>query len=86
MTAGVFERVVTAVIGLNTVLLTVELISHDELVEHLETAYLVFFVGELVVRLSRAGWNPIRFLSQPWTVFDVTVIGVSIAPTLGADT
>jgi voltage-gated sodium channel len=85
MTAG-FERAVTAVILANSVLLVWGLISHDELADHLETGCLVFFVGELVVRLRRAGWNPARFLRQPWAVFDVVVIALSLAPLLGADT
>jgi voltage-gated sodium channel len=82
-----FEHAVTGVIIANSVLLFWGLIGHEnELAEHLETACLVFFVAELVVRLRRAGWNPIRFLRQPWTAFDVLVIAVSLAPILGADT
>jgi voltage-gated sodium channel len=81
-----FEHAVTGVILVNSVLLVWGLIAEDDLAEHLETACLVFFVGELVVRLRRAGWNPVRFLRSPWTAFDVLVIAVSLAPMLGADT
>jgi Ion transport protein len=81
-----FEHAVTAVIIANSVLLVWGLIGHDELADHLETGCLVFFVGELVVRLRRAGWNPVRFLRSPWTAFDVLVIALSLAPMVGADT
>jgi voltage-gated sodium channel len=78
---------VTAVIVLNSVLLVWGAINHDELAEHFETACLVFFVGELVVRLRRNGWNAGRFLRDPWVVFDVLVIGLALVPTLiGTDT
>jgi voltage-gated sodium channel len=82
-----FEHAVTGVILVNSVLLVWGLIAHDDLAEHLETACLVFFVGELVVRLRRNGWNAARFLGDPWVAFDVLVIGLALVPTLiGTDT
>ncbi len=84
-TCGFVQLTVTVILA-NSVLLVWGLIGHSEVAEHLETGCLVFFVGELVVRLRRAGWNPARFVRQPWTVFDVVVIGLALLPILGADT
>lgn len=81
-----FERVVTGVIAVNSVLLVLGLVAHEELAEHLETACLVFFVAELAVRLRRQGWNPVRFIRHPWTAFDVIVVGLSLLPLVGANT
>jgi voltage-gated sodium channel len=77
-----FDRLVTGVIVANSALLVWGLIAHDELAEHLETGCLVFFVGELLVRLRRNGWNTARFLRDPWVAFDVVVIGLALVPTL----
>ncbi|MCV7089463.1 ion transporter [Mycobacterium interjectum] len=81
-----FESVVTAVIVVNSALLVWGVVAHDDVAEHLETGCLVFFVGELVVRLRRNGWNAARFVRSPWVVFDAIVIALALAPTLvGAD-
>lgn len=86
--ALIFERAVTIVIIVNSALLVWGLLDHghEELAEHLETGCLVFFIGELLVRLRRAGWNTVRFVTRPWNSFDVIVIALSLAPMLGADT
>lgn len=84
MKLGIFgEHAVTAVIAANSVLLVTELVTGNELAEQLETACLVFFVGELAVRLWR---SPVRSLRNPWVVFDVVVIGLALLPLVGADT
>jgi hypothetical protein len=58
---------VTGAIVANSVLLVWGLIAHDGLAEHLETACLAFFVGELVARLRRNAWNVARlFGTHGW--------------------
>jgi hypothetical protein len=65
--------VVTGVIAANTVVAVWGVVdaAHHELAERIETAILVFFAVELVLRLCRYGWALLR---QPWGVFDVAVI------------
>ena len=83
--ARTFERTVTIVIIVNSALLVWGLIDHghNEIAEHAETGCLLFFTGELVVRFRREGW---RFLTQPWSIADMAIIGLALLPLLGADT
>lgn len=78
-----FEQVVAAVIVINTGLLVWGLIGHSEFADRLETACIVFFVAEIVVRLHRAHWRVLAFLAQPWQSFDVAVIVLAFMPSLG---
>lgn len=80
-----FEQLVTAVIGVNSVLLLWELFEDNEITERIESACLLFFVAELVVRWRRHRWNLIAFGRNPWNAFDVVVIGLSLLPLLGVD-
>lgn len=80
-----FEHAVTGVIAVNSVLLVWELFDHNEVTEHIESACLLFFLVELVVRWRRHQWNPLRFLRNPWNAFDVVVILAALLPLVGAD-
>jgi hypothetical protein len=55
-----------------------------EVVEHAEMGCLVFFAGELVVRLHRCRWRPHVFARQGWNVVDAVIVGLSLLPVLGA--
>lgn len=80
----IFEHVATSVVMSNAGLVAWSVLdhAHDELTERLETGCLIFFVGELLVRLAR---HRGAFLRQPWEVFDLLVIGLSLLPALGVD-
>lgn len=81
----VFEYAVAGVIAVNTGLLVWSLIdsAHAEIIEHIETLCLAFFVVELVLRLRSHGWR--RFIKSPWCMFDSSVIALSLMPVLGVD-
>ena len=82
---SVFERVVLGAIVANTVVLVWGLIDHyhEGILLAIEYCFLGFFVGELGVRLHRAGWNPRRFLLSPWNAFDAAVIALAMMPAFG---
>jgi hypothetical protein len=55
--------------------------EHEHLIEHLETACLVFFGLELMVRLWLQRWS---FFRSPWCIADSVIIVLSLLPMLGA--
>jgi voltage-gated sodium channel len=80
-----FEKLCAAVILTNTGLLVWAQFdgAHEELLKHIESVCLAFFVVELVVRIRSHGWR--RFVRSPWCVFDSTIIALALLPVLGAD-
>jgi hypothetical protein len=82
MASVVFERISAGAVLLNTTVLVWGLLdaTHHELAERIETAILVGFLVELIVRLHRTGWNLVRFIRQPWAAFDALVILLALAP------
>ena len=74
----VFDRVVTAAIGVNTVVLVLSLFdeAHREVLERIDTALLWMFALEIATRFKRAGR---RCLRDRWLLFDTLVIAVALA-------
>jgi uncharacterized ion transporter superfamily protein YfcC len=79
-----FEKVVLVTIAANTAVLVWGLCDHhhEELIDPMHTAFLAFFVVELLLRLRAAG-SLRGFVSSGWNVFDSVVIGLSLLPVLG---
>lgn len=77
-----FQRIVLIVILLNAVILGVDTyIDHRALVI-LEKACLAFFVFELAVKFI-ARRSTREFLSDPWNIFDIIVVGSAFIPAVG---
>lgn len=78
-----FEAVVAGVIVANTALLLWPLLddTHEVLIDHIETACLLFFAVELLIRIRNHGWS---FFRRPWCVADTAIIMLSVLPVLGA--
>lgn len=90
---GRFEQVVVGAIVVNTVVLVASFIdtAHEEMWEPIHVGFLLFFVGELLVRMHRAEWDLKRFMTGEggkWNVFDTIVVIVSLMPLVasGMDT
>jgi voltage-gated sodium channel len=79
-----FQRVVLAVIIANAVVLGLETSivagPPDEVLQVLDDLMLWFFVIEIALRLVAHG--P-RFFRDPWSVFDLLVVGVALIPATG---
>ncbi|MFC6088840.1 ion transporter [Saccharothrix lopnurensis] len=80
-----FQRVVVAVIVINAVVLGCETstaltTAHGDLLTALDRAALAFFAAELAARLYA---HRARFFRDPWNVFDLLVVGVSLFPAAG---
>jgi hypothetical protein len=81
-----FERAVLAAIAANTGVLVWSLLddSHEDLIEPLHTAFLLFFVAEMLARFAGAGFSVRTFVRQSrWNAFDSAVIVLSLLPMLG---
>jgi voltage-gated sodium channel len=50
-----------------------------------DRALLAFFTLELLARLAAVGFNPLRFFSRGWNVFDFVAVSLSFVPGLGAN-
>lgn len=77
-----FQRFILAVIVLNAVTLGLETsvrvsAQWGELLHVVDHAALAIFVIELVLRLTAHGW---RFFRDPWSVFDLIVVGIALVP------
>ena len=82
----VFQRSIILVIVLNGITLGLEtsetLVTEYGTVLHaIDRVILAVFVGELVLRLYAHRW---RFFTDPWSVFDLLVIAISLAPAAGS--
>jgi voltage-gated sodium channel len=80
-----FQRLVIALIVFNAVTLGLETSSRMEanyggLLHVLDRATLAVFVLELLLRLYGNGW---QFFRDPWSIFDMLVIGVALVPAAG---
>jgi len=80
-----FQRFVIALIVFNAVTLGLETsermeASYGGLLHVLDRATLAVFVLELLLRFYGYGW---RFFRDPWSIFDVLVIGVALVPAAG---
>ena len=77
------ERAVGAVIVINTAALLWGLFDHThrDVAEHLESACLMFFTVELLVRLRRHNWHPWRFVAGSyWNGFDAALVVLALLP------
>lgn len=90
---GAFERVVIVAIVLNTIVLVWSFadVAHEDLLEPIHVGFLLFFVGEILVRLHRTGWNLREFITGAggrWNSFDSIIVAVSLLPLVasGMDT
>jgi voltage-gated sodium channel len=80
-----FQRAIIVVIVVNAVTLGLEtsprMIAEFGTFLHLaDRAALTVFVVELLLRGYALGW---RFFRDPWNVFDLLVVGISLVPTAG---
>lgn len=80
-----FQRLVFALIVVNAVTLGLEtspgvMAEFGDLLHALDRATLAVFVAELLLRIYGSG--P-RFFTDPWSVFDLLVVGVALVPAAG---
>jgi Ion transport protein len=54
--------------------------EHGEILEHVDLGFLMFFTGELLIRLWRAR---LGFFRSPWNCADAIIIGLALLPVLG---
>lgn len=79
-----FDLAVASVIVVNTGLLAWAWLdpAREEIIDHIETVCLAFFVVELALRIRGHG---LRFFRTGWGVADTLIIGLSLLPLLGVD-
>ncbi|MFI9486021.1 ion transporter [Promicromonospora sp. NPDC052451] len=79
-----FQRVVLGVIIANAVVLGLETSivdgPADEVLQTIDDVMLWFFVTEIALRLIAHGT---RFFRDPWSVFDLLVVGIALIPATG---
>ena len=79
-----FQRTVLGVIIANAVVLGLETSfvagPADQVLQVLDDAMLWFFVAEISLRLVAHGR---RFFRDPWSVFDLLVVGIALIPATG---
>jgi voltage-gated sodium channel len=79
-----FQRAVLGVIIANAVVLGLETAfvagPADQVLQVVDDAMLWFFVAEILLRLVAHG--P-RFFRDPWSVFDLLVVGIALIPATG---
>ncbi len=80
-----FEWAIIGLIVLNAIILGLETspslhASYGSLLTSLDRMILAIFVVELLIRFYVQGW---RMLKDPWSVFDVFVVGVALIPATG---
>lgn len=80
-----FEILVISVIVLNAVTIGAQTYLEEgssalQVLEVLDWPIVVFFGLELLVRFTAYGFNPRRFLANPWNVFDTIVVVVAGLP------
>jgi voltage-gated sodium channel len=83
----VFAAFVLGVIVANAVVLGLQ--TYDDVVDEygdlldlLNDVFLVFFVGELALRIGSYGRRPQSFFRDPWNVFDFVIIAAAFVPGL----
>ena len=82
-----FAAFVLGVIVANAVVLGLQ--TYDDVVDEygdlldlLNDVFLVFFVGELALRIGSYGRRPQSFFRDPWNVFDFVIIAAAFVPGL----
>ncbi|MFC7025625.1 ion transporter [Promicromonospora thailandica] len=79
-----FQRAVLGVIIANAVVLGLETSivdgPVDQVLQVVDDAMLWFFVTEIALRLLAHGF---RFFRDPWSVFDLLVVGIALIPATG---
>ena len=80
------ERVVLGLIIFNAVTLGLEtsptmLSQYGDLLHTVDRAVLTVFVVELVARMAAFRWS---FFRDPWSLFDLFVVGIALVPTTGS--
>lgn len=80
-----FEWAIIGLIVLNAIILGLETspslhASYGSVLGSLDRMILAVFVVELLIRFYVQGW---RMLKDPWSVFDVFVVGVALVPATG---
>ena len=85
ITSPRFEWVIIALITVNAIILGLQtdkaiFAKYGPLLEALDATILSIFVVELLTRFYVFGW---RMLKDPWSVFDIFVVGVALVPASG---
>ncbi len=80
-----FQRFVIVLIVINAITLGLEtsprmMADAGDLLHLLDRIALGIFVAELLVRFYAFGW---RFFRDPWSVFDLVVVGIAVIPATG---
>jgi voltage-gated sodium channel len=83
---SIFQRAIIFVIVLNGITLGLEtsetlVAEFGGLLHAVDRVVLVIFVAELTVRLYAHRW---RFFTDPWSIFDLVVVGISLVPAAGS--
>jgi hypothetical protein len=79
--AAKFEHVTSVVILVNVAVVVGGLMidGYEQLFQRIETAIVLFFVAETLVRLRAGGW---RFFRRPLNVLDVLCVLLAVLPVL----
>jgi voltage-gated sodium channel len=82
----IFQRSIIGVIIFNGITLGLEtserfVANYGGALHVLDRAILAIFVGELALRLYAHRW---RFFTDAWSIFDLLVVGISLAPASGS--
>ncbi|MET0135310.1 MAG: ion transporter [Kibdelosporangium sp.] len=85
VTSTGFQRFIIGVIVFNAITLGLETspaVTADAggLLHLLDRTALAIFVLELVLRIYAFGWS---FFTDPWSIFDLVIIGVAVVPATG---
>lgn len=80
-----FEWGIIVLIVINAIILGLETDPHiygtyGSVLDNLDRIILSVFVGELMVRFYVHGW---RMIKDPWSLFDLFVVGVALVPASG---
>ncbi|WP_439571992.1 ion transporter [Phreatobacter sp.] len=84
--APLFERTIIALIIVNAVILGLETSAsvrdaYGDALAALDRVILAVFVAEIAARLAVRGW---RFFRDPWSLFDLFVVGIALVPATGS--
>lgn len=85
ITSARFEWAIIGLIVINAIVLGLETDAgiyarYGTLLETLDGLILAVFVAELAARFYVFGW---RMLKDPWSIFDILVVGVALVPATG---
>ena len=85
-----FQTTVIVVILLNALVLALETYpgiknSLSGAWHWIDRAFLVFFVGELILRFGAVGFSARQFFARGWNIFDFSIVAVAFIPGLPPD-